>query len=471
MLRCKTLVGLVTPSTSSGIFISHQRRYIAPIVRYKHKFKTSKTSIEEVLTPWHNVPYVEQLYRKRIDTENMMIQLLDLLKTKRTPKWALESQNHLACPVEDVIPSPDVDHYRNAATFAVGLNQSGDICVGSVLTQGVIVDPSKCLHTTQDIDRIRSFFQRFVQSYRNELDLPLKPYTRDHRGVWRMIEARHYKKSNRGFAMLQISSNEMSSEELRHLKEKLVEVIDADESGKEVIQCLALQIYNGVSVAPVGTPYEVLWGDLDQVYEYLSDQKFLIRPNSFFQVNVAAAESMFQSIQKWTGGKNVTLLDLCCGTGVIGISLARTVKRVFGIDIVPDAIASAHLNQKINGVQNAKYICGDIVQALPNLLKDLKIEPEDDIVAVLDPPRAGVPKKVIQAIRGCDKINRLIYISCKEEGGVQNGHELCKISTLKTRPFVPVTSFCVDMFPHTAHKEVIILYERSTGDDGKKGFK
>ena len=178
--------------------------------------------------------------------------------------------------------------------------------------------------------------------------------------------------------------------------------------------------------------------------------------------------------------EETVLFDVCCGTGTIGLCLASKVKEVHGIDIVEEAIEDANANAKANGITNAQFHAGECTCfiyfifisrsnqcffflgraefLLPELLKkssDLKS------VAVVDPPRAGLHAKAITALRSSN-IETLVYVSCDARAAMNNFIDLGRMTsnTYKGEPFVPKKVIPVDLFPHTNHFELIILFER-----------
>ena len=128
------------------------------------------------------------------------------------------------------------------------------------------------------------------------------------------------------------------------------------------------------------------------VTETLCGLSFAISPQSFFQVNTLATEVLYTKVRDLVlqgcggDGSNVTLLDVCCGTGTIGLTLAKHVKRVIGVDIVEAAIVDAKANAAANGITNAEFIAGSAESVLPSLVSSLS----GRVVAVVDPPRPGL---------------------------------------------------------------------------------
>ena len=229
------------------------------------------------------------------------------------------------------------------------------------------------------------------------------------------------------------------------------------------------------------------------ICEHMCGLKFSLSHSAFFQVNTAAAELLYALAGEWASpnGKSL-LLDVCCGTGTIGLTLANSVGKVVGLDIVEDAIRDAEKNSKLNDRTNCEWIAGKAEDTLDVVLKkygeDVKTvagntneeegskdehEEErqqqqqkreflyDDVVAIVDPPRCGLHKKVLNALRMETRLRKIVYVSCNPDSMAQNCVELCALRTKNMGPpFRPRKAAAVDLFPHTAHCEAVLVLER-----------
>jgi tRNA (uracil-5-)-methyltransferase len=157
---------------------------------------------------------------------------------------------------------------------------------------------------------------------------------------------------------------------------------------------------------------------VDYLNESLLDLKFRISPLAFFQANTKGAELLYTKIGSICDiDENTIILDICCGTGTIGLTLAKKCKLVVGVEIIAEAIEDAKLNAELNGLKNVEYHCGKAEEILPNLLKRFI---NDKVVAIVDPPRAGLHIKVIQSLRHLNNLVSLIYVSCNPELAMGN---------------------------------------------------
>ena len=213
---------------------------------------------------------------------------------------------------------------------------------------------------------------------------------------------------------------------------------------------------------------------------------FQVSAEAFFQVNTRCAELLFERVGEWVqqgtpsskadvvDGKpssnsvaDTLLLDVCCGTGVIGLTLAKKAKKVVGLELIPQAVEDAKRNATANEVSNAVFFAGRAEKTLRDVLKDTS--EFGSIVGVVDPPRSGLHPDVIKALRKCKKMQHLIYVSCNPSGTLlENAAALCapidetSHKQVKTHgfPFRPVRAVPVDLFPHTDHCEMVVVFSR-----------
>jgi 23S rRNA (uracil1939-C5)-methyltransferase len=143
------------------------------------------------------------------------------------------------------------------------------------------------------------------------------------------------------------------------------------------------------------------------------------------------------------------VLDLYCGTGTIALFLARHCQKVIGIEIVAPAIADAKQNAELNGISNAEFICGDAVDMLPNLAAD-GVQPD---VVVIDPPRAGCERKVLEVIAALQP-ERIVYVSCNPASLARD------LAIFAEQGYLAQEIQPVDLFPQTFHVECCVWLKR-----------
>ncbi|KAL1436402.1 hypothetical protein MTO96_049760, partial [Rhipicephalus appendiculatus] len=190
--------------------------------------------------------------------------------------------------------------------------------------------------------------------------------------------------------------------------------------------------------------------------------RFRISPESFFQVNSPVATYMYDAVrQLLRPTPQDTLLDVCCGTGTIGLTLASQLHSVFGMDVSAQAIEDANYNAQLNGISNAQYQVGRAEVLLPKIRHQFVAE---ELCAVVNPGRGGLNTRAVRALREYKQIKRLVYVSCKPEGAAtDNVVELCdrRPKAHKVGPPFRLQLACpVDMFPQTRHCELLFLFVR-----------
>src|SRR6476646_5090577 len=188
--------------------------------------------------------------------------------------------------------------------------------------------------------------------------------------------------------------------------------------------------------------------------EYLEEElcvlRFRISHRAFFQTNTEMAERLYgiaAEMAGLTGGERV--FDLFCGIGTLGLSLASQAGEVWGVEMVPEAIPDAEENARLNGIENAQFRAGDARKEIRPLLEEAG---KPDVV-VVDPPRAGLSKKVVRRVIECDA-PRIVYVSCNPTTLAPNAAQLAEAGyrVRRVRP--------VDMFPQTPHIECVALLEK-----------
>lgn len=199
-----------------------------------------------------------------------------------------------------------------------------------------------------------------------------------------------------------------------------------------------------------GDRYVTLYGE-SYIEDELCGIRFRISPDSFWQVNHDGAELLYRTARELTelDGEQ-SLLDLYCGTGTIGLSMARYARRVTGVEIVPAAVECARLNASVNGIENAEFYCAD-ASATESI-----IPPGQSYnAAILDPPRKGTTRELIEYISRAG-INKVIYISCGPDTLARD----CTI--FKELGYEIGDVHPVDMFPLTGHVECVVLLSRKS---------
>lgn len=182
----------------------------------------------------------------------------------------------------------------------------------------------------------------------------------------------------------------------------------------------------------------------------LCNRTFKIKPESFFQVNTSILPQFKDAIESQLNPKpNEVLIDLFCGAGFFSLLFADSYKEVYGLEIDAEAVEKAKQNSLNNKITNAHFYSGSVEKNIGNLLKNNQ---KENVSAIIDPPRAGMDKNTITCINA-SKIEKIIYISCYPP-------TLARDLKLLTEAYNLVSVQAADMFPQTAHTEIICLLER-----------
>ncbi|NXC48433.1 TRM2A methyltransferase, partial [Penelope pileata] len=421
--------------------------------------------IADVVTPLWRVPYGEQLAGKRRECEQVLQKLTKEIgnNNRALLPWLFvqkQKYNKMCCPVEGVKASPLQTEYRNKCEFLVGtgVNQE-DKTVGCRLGKYkggtcAVVEPFDTIHIPAIAKKVVKAFQDYIRS------TPYSVYSPEtYEGHWKQLTVRT-SRNGHIMAIVYFNPQKLSREELADLKTSLAKHF-TEGTGKDSGVTSLYFVEEGQRKSPnlEDLPLEHVAGD-KYIYEELLGLKFRISPHAFFQVNTQAAEVLYTAIREWAQlSQESTVLDVCCGTGTIGISLAKKVKKVIGIELCQEAVQDAKVNAQINELNNIEFHCGKAEDIVPSLINILAPQ---NLITIVDPPRAGLHSKVILAIRRAEQLKKLIYVSCNPRAAMNNFVDLCRAPSnrVKGAAFRPVKAMAVDLFPQTKHCELLILFER-----------
>ncbi len=199
----------------------------------------------------------------------------------------------------------------------------------------------------------------------------------------------------------------------------------------------------------LGEEEQVLFGRAE-IKDTMCGVNVEISPKSFYQVNTPAAEALYRQAAEFAQPEGKLLLDLYCGAGTIGLSMAGKARRLIGAEIVPQAVENARENAERNSVKNAEFICADAGQAAQQLEKS----GERPDVIILDPPRKGCSEDTLTACAGMQP-ERIVMISCNAATAARDCKRLAELgyTAAVVRPF--------DLFPRTSHVECVVLINKN----------
>ena len=322
-------------------------------------------------------------------------------------------------------------YYRNKAQYPVGKNSEGKAQIGVFANRTHEIIPiQECYIQNKKSQEVAKFVIEFINA--NNISV-YNEKTR--KGLVRHIVTKVGVKTNEIMCVLVINGKEIPKE-----KELVTEVTKKFPEVKTIVKNINTQNTNVV----MGKENIVIYGSgyiKDQLGKYI----FKISPHSFYQVNPIQAENLYNiGVQAANISKNDIVFDLYCGIGTISLFMAQYAKKVYGIEIVEQAIQDAKENAKINNIENAEFIAGDVENVLDDLIKIKKVIPD---VIMIDPPRKGMDNKSVENILNI-KPKKLVYISCNPATLVRDlakFEEEYEVKTIKP----------VDMFPFTSHVECV----------------
>jgi len=339
--------------------------------------------------------------------------------------------------IQPILAAPERNFYRNKCQLPIGLSKDGKLQLGFyAVNSHRIVDTHTCLLQPAEFDKAAEAFRAWHaitgESVYDEAA---------HTGLLRHLYMRRGERS--GEMMVCIVANGGALHEEALLVSMLREAVPA-------ITSIVLNINREKTNVVLGKTCRTLWGK-DSISDTLCGLEFEISPHAFYQVNRTQAEILYGKAAEYaalTGSEN--LLDLYCGTGTIGLSMAHKAKKLIGAAIVPDAIENAKRNAARNHIENAEFLCGDAAQAA-KILYDRGEKPD---VIIIDPPRKGCDTALIATIAAM-RPERVVYVSCDPATLARDLKQFDE-SGYKIHAVTPV-----DMFPCTAHVETVVWMSRN----------
>ncbi len=341
---------------------------------------------------------------------------------------------------EEILSIEKPEHYRNKAQIPVGMSDDGKILTGFYSKKSHrIIDCDDCKLQHSSFSKIIKAVKKYA--YEN----PVTIYDEETgTGLLRHIYLRKGVKTGNLMVCLVINGNDIPR------RERLIEaLLETDESITSVVLNKNKKETNVV----LGEECETVYGS-DFIEDELCSLRFRISPLSFYQVNPEGTELLYKRARDYAGltGEEV-LLDLYCGAGTIGLTMAKKAKQVIGVEIIPQAIENAKENARLNGIENVRFICDDAKGAAKTLY-DEGIRPD---VVVVDPPRKGCSTEVLETISRMAP-DRIVYVSCDPSTLARD----CGI--MKELGYDAVKLSAVDMFPRTVHVETVVLLSQRRPD-------
>lgn len=327
--------------------------------------------------------------------------------------------------------------YRNKSQIPIGKNEHTGEWIGGYFAKAShrIIDTNMSLIQHEMHDVAMRVVKQIIWKY------GMEPYNEDnHTGFLRHVVMRI------GFRTNELMITFVTNGAKRWHQEKMIaELVGALPNLKSVCQNMNTKRTNVI----MGEKTCVLWGS-EYITDYIGDIAFKISARSFYQVNPEQTEILYDKVIEYAGlTGSETVIDAYCGIGTISLFLAQRAKRVLGVEIVPEAIADARRNAKLNGVKNVEFTIGAAEDVIPKWIEEGVMS---DII-VVDPPRRGCDSALLYTIL-VKRPKRIVYVSCNPSTLARDLRILADggYSVVEVQP--------VDMFPQTVHVEVVCWLKR-----------
>lgn len=335
--------------------------------------------------------------------------------------------------VKETIGMENPYYYRNKVQYPVGIDKNNKPQIGVFAKRSHEIIPiEKCFIQNEKSEEIA----KYIFDLWNENKYTI--YNEETRkGLLRHIVIKTGIKTNQYMCILVVNGQGFDNE--KEFASKIANKY------KEITSIIVNSNMKNTNVI-LGLENRTIFGK-GYIEDKLGEYTFKISPLSFYQVNPIQAEKLYNlGIQKANITKDDIVFDLYCGIGTISLFMSKYAKKVYGIEIVEEAIKAAKENAEFNNVDNVEFIAGDVEKALSNIIYDRKIIPD---IVMVDPPRRGLDNTSINNILSI-KSKRLVYISCNPATLVR---DLAKLEEMyEVKEIVPV-----DMFPFTSHIETVTV--------------
>lgn len=329
-----------------------------------------------------------------------------------------------------IISAQKPDRYRNKALYPV--SENGELGFYSNHSHRSI-PCGDCLLHPEIFGIAGKIFADFVKQYN------ISVYDEEtHTGLIRHFYMREGKRT--GEIMIGIVINGTDLPQKTELIKNLKSVLG------ENLKSVFLNINRQKTNVVLGEKNIFIFGK-EYIYDILCGVRVRISPHSFYQVNHDMAELLYQKASEYAQPDGKNILDLYCGAGTIGLSMAEKAKSIIGVEIVDFAVKDARINAQENGINNARFICGDAAKAA----EQLKLENISADTVILDPPRKGCEQSLLKTVATGFAPERIVYVSC-DVATLARDTEILESYGYKLQEYTPV-----DLFPRTSHCETVAL--------------
>ncbi|MGF0031665.1 23S rRNA (uracil(1939)-C(5))-methyltransferase RlmD [Bariatricus sp. SGI.154] len=358
----------------------------------------------------------------------------NLMRIGEVPEVLLEEV------MEPIMGMENPFHYRNKAQFPIGTDKEGKIITGFYAGRTHSIIPNTdCALGVEVNEEILKCILSFMEEYH------ISAYDEEkHQGLVRHVLIRY------GFTTKEIMVCLVINGRAIPYGDVLAGRLSAIEGMTSITYSMNRDKTNVI----MGNEIKLMWGQT-YITDYIGNVKYQISPLSFYQVNPVQTEKLYGLAMEYAGlTGNEVVWDLYCGIGTISLFLAQKAEKVYGVEIVPQAIEDAKNNAKINGIENAEFYVGKAEEVLPEYYERYEKEHEGkkahaDVI-VVDPPRKGCEESLLQTMVDM-RPEKIVYVSCDSATLARdvkflrgNGYEVRRVRA-------------VDQFPHTVHVETVAL--------------
>lgn len=353
------------------------------------------------------------------------------LKVKQNTVCENLKKEGIRTKINEIVGSPAINGYRNKAQLPIKSGENGKISIGFYAKRSHrVIDLTTCRLHPDFFDDIIAYTRDFAEKYQ------IKAYNEaDNSGLLRHLYIRYGEATGEIMVCLVINGRKMPNSDA--FAAGLINI-------NKNIKSIMLNVNTAKTNVILGSKNILLYGSRF-ISDIICGNTYHISPTSFYQVNRRATEILYTIAGDLAApNKDETLLDLYCGIGTIGLSLANRVKRVVGVEIVPDAVDDAKKNAQINNIKNAEFICGDAEAAARLLMQ----QGEHADIIIVDPPRKGCSPILLETIFKMSP-KKIVMISCNSATMARDIKILTNMgyNIQKIQP--------VDMFPRTGHVECV----------------
>ena len=344
-------------------------------------------------------------------------------------------------PMESIIGMEDPFHYRNKAQFPFGKNRDGKIITGFYAGRTHSIIENTSCHLGKEVneeilEKILAWMNAFhVEPYNEAAG----------KGLMRHSLIRCGFRTGEIMVCLVINGRKIPGEEALVDSLKIIPGMTS----------ISLNVNKEKTNVILGREVINLWGR-PYIEDYIGEVKYQISPLSFFQVNPVQTERLYGKALEYAGltGEE-TVWDLYCGIGTISLFLARKARKVYGVEIIPDAIEDARRNASLNGFTNTEFYVGKAEEILPEKYEKEGVRAD---VIVVDPPRKGCDETLLSTMVKMQP-ERIVYVSCDSATLARDLRYLCD-NGYELKRVCPA-----DMFPQTVHVETVVLLSQQKPDD------